>query len=152
MNLNEYLNESKDNTGREKPSKMRKFLYRLGNPFRPTPQLITKAETIKHALQMGFVKFVYYKVSGENRIAYGTLEADFLDEYGQYVRKTDRDSACNGVEAAKKIGYIVYFDLIRGSYRMFTVDRKTEILGRYHNVNDLVKHNPDIKSDVAKYL
>lgn len=116
-----------------------------------TEKVVTSSKTIEDALKRGFVKFVYFKLSGEKRIAYGTLKPNFLKMHANFTRTSSNPKAGNGVAAAKAMGYIVYFDFIRGNFRMFTVSRRTKIINEFKSINDVIRKYPKLKTRLLKY-
>lgn len=112
---------------------------------------VISEDEIRDALEKYFVAFVYYKKEGERRLAYGTLRPDFLEKHAQYKRKTKRKNAANGVKSAeKKHGYIVYFDLERGEYRMFRLAGGVHIHGKSKSYKDFYKKYSK-ESEIEKY-
>lgn len=111
----------------------------------------TTKEEIMAKLKKGYVEFIYFKKKGEMRTAYGTLEPRFLKKYGVYKRKTTDEKYTRGIRSAKKMGYIVYFDLIRNGYRMFTFGRTVQLILNYKKLSEIKKLHPKIKSKLALF-
>jgi hypothetical protein len=63
---------------------------------------------LKKAMKKGIVKFMYTKLSGEIRTAWGTLKEDLIP-------------ATNGDNRKKNDSVMVYFDKEKDSYRCFKI-------------------------------
>lgn len=107
---------------------------------------ILKKTEITRELKNHYIKFIYYKKTGEKRTAYGTMKKSFIDK--NYVFKGGNP----GVEAAKKKGYIVYFDLKRGTFRMFNMSRKVYMVKRYSRVKDIIFDKPNMYKYMRKFV
>lgn len=69
-------------------------------------------------LRIGVVHFLYRKVNGETREAWGTLKADILENYVVPASKSN----------SHKIGYITYYDLEKNAWRCFRINQFIKIL------------------------
>ena len=103
-----------------------KVLKKEDNIFKGSED-ITPDELVK-MLKQGIVHFIYKKKakkgqpadSGETREAWGTKQMDVIDKVPH-----------GGSIPAKRYGYITYFDLTVGDWRVFREDR---ILGVWDNI------------------
>ena len=108
-------------------------------------RILSKKEIIRE-LKTRYVKFVYYKKTGVKRTAYGTLKPKFIAKH--YTFKGGNP----GVEAAKAMGYIVYFDLKRNMFRMFHLSRKVYLAKTYKTVKEIIDERPNLYKYIKKYV
>lgn len=76
--------------------------------------VMNELEVLKSAMQFGFVKFIYKKVDGSERIAIGTRNAEYIDQVGGTPKGEDK--------RAKNPLLCTYFDLTKGAWRCFRTD------------------------------
>ncbi len=91
---------------------------------REAARIYGEIEELKNQMQDGLCHFVFRKVNGECRDAYGTRAEDIIGKYGKAVddgRK--RGTVFNGT--------FPYFDLVRQDWRCFRVDSLLEMDRNY---------------------
>ena len=108
-------------------------------------RILSKKEIVRE-LKTRYVKFVYYKKKGMKRTAYGTLKPKFIAKH--YTFKGGNP----GVEAAKAMGYIVYFDLKRNMFRMFHLSRKVFLVKTYKTIKEILDERPNLYKYIRKYV
>ena len=108
-------------------------------------RILNKSEIVRE-LKNHYVKFIYYKKTGVKRTAYGTMKKSFI--HRNYIFKGGNP----GVEAAKRMGYIVYFDLKRGTFRMFHMSRKVYLVKIYSRVKDIIQDKPVMYKYMRKFV
>lgn len=108
-------------------------------------RILNRKEIIRE-LKNHYVKFIYYKKTGVKRTAYGTMKLSFI--HRNYIFKGGNP----GVEAAKRMGYIVYFDLKRGTFRMFHMSRKVYLVKIYSRVKDIIAEKPAMYRYMSKFV
>ena len=81
---------------------------------------------LKEQMRDDIVHFVFRKMDGSERHAYGTRASDVIAAY-------DNHTASVGKKAARKVafGTFSYFDIERNDWRCFRVDRLLDIKNDY---------------------
>ena len=99
--------------------------YLSGNDMMVEAKLDMIAE-LKQRMQIEIVHFVFSKVDGTERHAYGTRASDVIADY-------DDNAGSTGRKAANKVafGTFSYFDIERNDWRCFRVDRLLDIRNDY---------------------
>ena len=101
-------------------------IYLNGNSSR-TEELVEMIRELQQKMVTQVVHFVFRKVDGTTRHAYGTRSADVIANYGTGSDRTD------GAKAAKtpNFGTFPYFDIERKAWRCFRLDRLVSIEDDY---------------------
>lgn len=112
---------------------------------------ITTRKSIVDYLEDGYVKFVYFKESGERRVAFGTLKDGFVDRNFEYSDAPKNDKSRNSQKATDKMGYIKYYDLIKHGFRMFKIDNNVYFKEFYETLDDLIEAYPKLARTLSRY-
>ena len=93
---------------------------------REAARIYGEIEELKNQMQDGLCHFVFRKVNGECRDAYGTRAEDIIGKYGKGTDggRRSRGSSFNG-------STFPYFDLVRQDWRCFRVDSLLEMDRNY---------------------
>lgn len=93
---------------------------RFENIFRLAAEIYSDIEEMKNIMIDGMCHFVFTKVNGEHRDAYGTRASDIIERYENKEKSpSKRKPAFNGTFS--------YFDLERRDWRCFRVDTLVEL-------------------------
>ena len=99
------------------------YLDRLGASGRE--QINSHLEALKNGMMCGVCHFVFTKVNGERRSAYGTRLSSVIDRYTE----PSKEKMSRQERAAA--GTFPYFDLARRDWRCFRVDRLVSVDAEY---------------------
>ena len=99
------------------------YLDRLGASGRE--RINSRLENLKNGMMCGVCHFVFTKVNGERRSAYGTRLSSVIDQYAEPAKekKSRQERAAAGT--------FPYFDLARRDWRCFRVDRLVSVDAEY---------------------
>lgn len=89
-------------------------------PAQDAVRLYDDIEELKNLMSDGMCHFIFRKVNGERRDAYGTRASDIIDRY------EDKGKAPSGRKSAFN-GTFSCFDLVRRDWRCFRVDTLVEL-------------------------
>ena len=104
--------DTKDND--EELNKIAKYLAD-SKPLQAAAEIYSDIEEMKNLMIDGMCHFVFTKVNGEHRDAYGTRASDIIERHENKEKApSKRKSAFNGTFS--------YFDLERRDWRCFRVD------------------------------
>ena len=93
----------------------------VSKPSHEAARIYAEIEELKNQMQDGLCHFVFRKVNGECRDAYGTRAADIISKYSKGTAGgRSRGSSFNG-------STFPYFDLVRRDWRCFRVDSLLEM-------------------------
>lgn len=99
------------------------YLDRLGASGRE--QINSRLEALKNGMMCGVCHFVFTKVNGERRSAYGTRLSSVIDRY------TEPSKEKKSRQERAAAGTFPYFDVAKKDWRCFRVDRLVSVDAEY---------------------